>query len=151
MRGLPVSKLTRRWRRAVPTVLSLVALLSACEATVPSAVPPSMPTRFAILYNDDQFCPLAGGYDITFIIDPNAADPVLAVTDTGLIFRTRWPLGFTGGTEQDPVVRDASGQVVARDGERLALPQHGLPNLHGHSVCFGGDSIWVLSEAVPRI
>jgi hypothetical protein len=139
------------WRRAAPTVLLLVALVSACDVTAPPIASPAALTRFAILYNEDQFCPLAGGYDITFVINPNGSEPVVGVSDTGLTFRTRWPPGFVGGTEQDPVVLDASGQVVARDGERLALPALGLPNLHGHTVCFGGDSIWVLSNAVPRV
>lgn len=99
--------------------------------------------RFLLLVNRDGFCPTGGGNDVTFRIDPAASEPVTALGSDGRTLHVRWPVGFYGGTTTDPVVRDAYGRVVARDGEQLNNPQEGFPDLHGYSACFGGDTLWI--------
>jgi hypothetical protein len=79
-------------------------------------------------------------------IDPAAADPVWAMADTGDRLRTFWGPGFHAGTSPGPVVYDAHGVVVARDGTRIDIPELGWPNLAGYFVCPSTDAIYVLSE-----
>ncbi|MBA2380628.1 MAG: hypothetical protein H0V73_00830 [Chloroflexi bacterium] len=105
--------------------------------------------RFLLLVDRDGFCPAGGGADVTFRIDPAAPEPVSAVRDDGRIMHVRWPVGFYGGTALDPVVLDAAGQIVARDGERLIRPPNGaFSDLHGHSACFGGDTLWIQDQKI---
>ena len=73
---------------------------------------------------------------MTFHIDPAAAEPVSAMTDTGVRLVTYWPAGFIGGA----AVRDAAGTVVVSDGDVL---QAGQP-LHGYPVCLAPTSIYVM-------
>ena len=136
----------------VIVAISLCATLIACDGpAVPSAEPPSSSAvGFRLLYNPDGFCPLAGGSGVTIVIDPLAGQPVIAITDDGRTLLVRWPPGFVGGTAEDPVVRDASGYVVARNGERLTWPHEGFPNLHGYFVCDGGDALWIVTKTLPR-
>ena len=126
----------------------MAVLLSGCNEHVPptASTASSLVATFALRYNTDQFCPAAGGFDFTFRIDPLAAEAVIAIADNGMIAQVRWPTGFTGGTPDDPVVRDSVGRVVARDGERVIRPPQDYPNLHGYSVCFSGDSVWVMNQ-----
>jgi len=108
--------------------------------------PTALPIR--ILLFDGGSCPLAGlPRRLTFQIDAAAAEQVAALDETATLYRVWWPEGFRGGTSADPVVRDPRGLIVARDGEILTAPDDGFPNLHGYSVCSGGDgvgaAIWV--------
>ena len=100
------------------------------------------PAEFSIAYSYGV-CPLMGAQRVTFRIEPEAPDPVLAVDRRGATMHVFWSPGFVPGTLDDPVVRDPAGQVVARDGERLTVPPTGFPKLHGYAVCFG-DGIYVL-------
>jgi hypothetical protein len=115
------------------------------SVVVPS--PTVLPIR--ILLFDGGSCPLAGFSSprMTFRIDPTASNQVVALDAEGGQIRVWWPEGLRGGTSEDPVVRDPRGLVVARDGEVLTVPADDFPNLHGYSVCSGGDgvgdAIWV--------
>jgi hypothetical protein len=96
---------------------------------------------------DGKGCPLAGAEDVTFRIEPGEAEPVMVVADDGMAMHVQWPPGFVAGTADDPVVRDPTGHIVARDGQRLVAPAKGAPKLPGGwPVCFGGGSIWVLDH-----
>jgi hypothetical protein len=87
-------------------------------------------------------CPLAGfPRRLTFRIDAGAAEQVVALDETATQYRIWWPTGFRGGTSDDPVVRDPRGLVVLRHGEVLIVPDKGFPNLHGYSICSGGDDV----------
>ncbi len=127
--------------------LVIVIVLSACEELV---LPSSGPT-FAILHApSEEPCMLAGAFDVTFRIDPDAAEPVTVVSDEGVPWHVHWAQGFVAGTAEDPVVRDPLGMVVARDGQRLMVPAEGFPKLPGGwPVCFGDGSIWVQRYALP--
>jgi hypothetical protein len=83
---------------------------------------------------------------VTFRIDPTAAEQVTAVTNLGGRLLTYWAAGFRGGTAADPVVWDPAGNVVARDGEQLAIPVGAWPRLHGHFVCPSTDALYVLDK-----
>lgn len=91
-------------------------------------------------------CPLVGfpSGEMTFRIDPAAAEQVVAIASNGTPYHVWWSEGFTGGSVADPVVRDPAGEVVARDGEVLSIPDQGSPRLHGYMVCASSDSIYVL-------
>ena len=133
------------WRAIIWAILA--ALLSACGESVPPSTSPA--ATFALLYNSaNQFCPFAQAHDLTFRIEPYAGEPVVAIMDNGIATHVRWARGFVAGTFDDPVVRDPAGQVVARNGETLLAPPNGFPDLHGYSVCFGGDTIYVLDHTV---
>lgn len=125
---------------------------SGCDfSSVVTPSPAAVPIR--ILVFDGNFCHAAGfPHRLTFRIDAGAADQVVAIDETEMTYRVWWPDGFRGGTSEDPVVRDRRGLVVARDGEVLAIPVDGFPNLHGYSVCSGcdqvGAAIWVQSQAI---
>ncbi|MEK6720256.1 MAG: hypothetical protein AABZ33_06235 [Chloroflexota bacterium] len=84
----------------------------------------------------------------TIRIDPTAVDQVWAITDGGVRLWTSWAPGFRGGSAGDPVIRDPAGEVVARDGELVALPDGDWPRLHGYFVCPSPDAIYVL-RATP--
>jgi len=77
---------------------------------------------------------------MTFHIDPAAAEPVSAMTDTGVSLETSWPPGFTAG---EGAVRDATGTVVVTDGDQI----QGGQELHGYFVCLGPTALWVM---LPR-
>jgi hypothetical protein len=83
---------------------------------------------------------------VTFRIDPTAAEPVTAVTNLGARLLTYWAAGFRGGTAADPAVWDPAGNVVARDGEQLAIPVGAWPRLHGHFVCPSTNALYVLDK-----
>ena len=129
-------------RRRVATVLLLAAVaLAGCDFS--SAVTtPSTAVPIRLLLFDGGTCLLAGfPARLTFRIDAAATEPVTAIDETAMTYRVWWPEGFRGGTADDPVVRDRAGLVVARNGEVLAVPVRGFPNLHGYSVCSGGDQV----------
>ena len=126
----------------------LIALgLSGCDEPAVPAVGPAATLRLQTF--DGKSCPLVGVEDVTFRIEPDAADPVTVVAHDGMVMHVRWPPGFVAGTAKDPVVRDPTGHVVARDGQRLVAPAKGFPKLPGGwPVCFGGGSIWVQDHPV---
>ena len=73
---------------------------------------------------------------MTFHIDPAAAEPVSATTDTGVTLVTYWPAGFTA----DDAVRDAAGNVVVTEGKVL---EAGQP-LDGFYVCLAPTNLYVM-------
>ena len=81
---------------------------------------------------------------LTFRIDPAATEQVTAVSDTGVQLMTYWSAGFVPGTTAERVVRDPAGQVVARDGEVLTVPEAAFPELHGYFVCLNPTKLYVL-------
>ncbi len=83
---------------------------------------------------------------LTFRIDPAAAEPVSAVSDTGRELQTFWVPGFEPGSVTERVVRDPDGQVVARDGEVLDVPPTVAPELHGYPVCLTPTTLHVMLE-----
>ena len=84
---------------------------------------------------------------VTFRIDPAAAEQVSALADTGAALRTFWSADFRGGPGGDRVVLDAAGAVVAGDGEVLVInPPDARPRLHGHFVCPAPDALYILAE-----
>lgn len=137
--------MSRRWLTATVVIAGLAALVYVVFQTVILTTASSEPT-FALSYNEDGFCPAAGGSDLTFRIDPYAGEPVMAVTADGRVRHVKWPSGFVAGSFDDPVVRDSAGTVVARDGERLTYRPGRNTDLHRYAVCFGGETIWVLNE-----
>ncbi len=145
----------------------LAAALAACGATTPSPSPTSTPgptnaptstpggsadpskTIVLRLAQANTACD-AIGVDyrkVTFRIDPSASDQVTAIADTGKALSTYWVAGFQPGTAAERVIRDPAGQVVATDGEVLAIPEGAWPNLHGHMVCPTPDALYVLLVA----
>jgi hypothetical protein len=82
--------------------------------------------------------------NVTFHIDPTAAEQVSATTDTGKVLLTYWSAGFRPGTAAERVVRDPAGQVVVTDGQVLPIPQADWPRLHGYFVCPAPDALYVL-------
>ena len=136
-------------------ILLVVACLAlwACagSSTGPSASPPATtapssaatgaPSSAAIVLHvtpADLGCDSIGiDYKTkTFHIDPAAAEPGSAMTDTGVSLVTHWPPGFTASD----AVRDAAGNVVATEGEVL---QGGQP-LHGYYVCLAPTKLYVM-------
>ena len=85
--------------------------------------------------------------ELTIRIDPTAAEQVWAVAEDGTRLHVWWLEDFTGGSADDPLVRDSAGRVVARDGEILTIPGQGAghPELQGHRVCTGSGSLYVIS------
>ena len=132
--------------RAVAWLVVLIVLSACDESVLPSPAP-----TFAILYAPSaEPCMLAGSFNVTFRIDPDAAEPVTVVSDRGVPWHVHWAQGFVAGTAEDPVVLDPLGRVVARDGWRLVAPFEGFPKLPGGwPVCFGDGSIWVQRYALP--
>ncbi len=112
--------------------------LAGCASPAPSPSPTE--ASIQLRFMADEFCPGAAvPLPLTFRIDSAADEDVIAVTANGTRYHVWWSEGFRGGPATDPVVRDPSGQVVAKDGEVL----RGY-TLHGHAVCATGDSIYVL-------
>ena len=82
--------------------------------------------------------------EVTFQINPAAAEQVTALTDTGTVLQTFWSAEFDGGSATERVVLDPAGEVVATDGEVLAIPEGAFPRLHGYFVCPSPDALYVL-------
>ena len=130
--------------------IALGALVAACGLPGATTSPesPAVPTGAAIQLR--QAPPNLGcdtvGVDyrqVTFEIDPAAADPVTALTDTGKVLRTFWSADFRGSAA-DKTVLDPTGAVVAADGEVLAIPEGAFPRLHGYFVCPSSDTLYIL-------
>src|SRR5262245_64219905 len=56
---------------------------------------------------------------MTFHIDPNAVDPVIALTNEAVTLKTFWSPGFVPGADAERLIRDMTGKVVVRDGDPL--------------------------------
>jgi hypothetical protein len=82
--------------------------------------------------------------EVTFKIDPGAADPVTAIANTGTVLRTFWAAGFIAGAP-NKVVLDQFGGVVVTDGDKLAIPEGTFPRLKGYFVCPSPDALYVLA------
>lgn len=129
--------------------IALAALVAACGSTTPTTVPGSSGEPGAAIQLRQAPPNLACdtiGVDyrqVTFEIDPAAADPVTALTDTGMVLRTFWSADFRSSAA-DKTVLDPTGAVVASDGEVLAIPDEARPRLHGHFVCPSSDTLYIL-------
>jgi hypothetical protein len=77
---------------------------------------------------------------VTFHIDPAAAEPVVATTNTGVSLVTYWASGFQLGPGPDRVVRDPARQVVVSDGDVWGTDKQ----LSGYFACFGTTSLYVV-------
>lgn len=148
-------------RRAPILLVSLLlasAALIACgggaspsptPSATPSPVPSASPGGPGFALNES---PAGLGCDamrppydeIVFRIDPEADEPITAIADTGAVLKTYWSAGFVGGTADDPVVRDAAGEVVVSDGDTLVIPEAEWPRLSGYFVCPSNDAVYVL-------
>ena len=129
--------------------------LSACTAgssssatassSAPSTVATAAPSSASVVLHETPAnlgCDAIGiDYKtMTFHIDPAAAEQVSAMTDTGVSLVTYWPAGFTSG---NGAVRDATGDVVASDGEVLQSGKQ----LPGYDVCLAPTKLYVV---LPR-
>jgi hypothetical protein len=81
---------------------------------------------------------------LTIRVDPAAVDQVTALTDDNAPLKTFWSAGFVGGPLDEPVVFDPDGNVVAREGEIVVIPDGQWPRLHGYFVCPSADAVYVL-------
>ena len=145
-------------RRSISLLLlsfALVACASPGTSTPSPSTPPSAdPSPSAAASTSIELHRVAGdlgcdtiGIDytsLTFHIDPAAADQVTALTNKGVALKTYWANGFQPGSDAERVIRDASGQVVVRDGDPLLVPAAAYPRLAGHFVCLSPDAIYVL-------
>ncbi len=77
---------------------------------------------------------------VTFHIDPAAADPVVATTDTGVSLVTYWAAGLQLAPGPDRVVRDPTGKAVVSDGDVWGTDKQ----LAGYFACFGTTSLYVV-------
>ena len=73
--------------------------------------------------------------------DPEA---VRATTDLGKTLRTYWADTLLLGPDDDSVIRDVEGRLVAADGDVIANPERGWPRLRGSFVCLGENALWVM-------
>ena len=83
--------------------------------------------------------------EVTFQIDPAAAEQVTALASTGTVLHTFWAAGFRGGSADDKTVLDPTGAVVATDGDKLAIPAGAFPRLNGYFVCPSPDALYILA------
>ena len=81
-----------------------------------------------------------------FHLDPDAADPVWAIADTGARLRVEWGSEFRGLVGPPPVIVDGAGLVVVREGTPGAQPDRGWPSLGDHFVCPGPDTLYVFND-----
>jgi hypothetical protein len=83
---------------------------------------------------------------MTFKIDPNATEQVVAVANTGTQLLTYWSSGFRAGTDSAGklAILDPAGKVVVSDGQVLDKPAAAYPRLAGYFVCLGPTAIYVL-------
>lgn len=147
--------------RPVPwlAVVTALATLAACggpastatptEPSAPSATPVASAPAGTIQLN---MAPANLGCDamgvpyrsLTIRVDPAAADQVTGLTDDNAPLKTFWSAGFVGGPLDDPAVLDPDGNVVARDGEIVVIPDGQWPRLHGYFVCPSADAVYIL-------
>lgn len=134
-------------------VALFVAGCAAGDPTTPSAsaVPVSAPASGAVIALQpapaDLGCDTIGvDYrEVTFHVDPTAAEQVTAIASTGTTLDTFWAVGFRGGSSVDKTVLDPTGVVVVTDGEKLAIPAGAFPRLKGYFVCPSPDALYILA------
>jgi hypothetical protein len=125
-------------RVGLVAIASVAVLACASPAVTPPATSAPLQLRFLM---DERSCPAAAvPLPLTFRINVAADEDIVAVAANGATLHVSWSREFHGGTALEPVVRDSSGQVVARDGEVIETM-----TLHGHPVCAGSDEIYVLA------
>jgi hypothetical protein len=83
---------------------------------------------------------------VVFRVGDAAPGEVIARANTGVDLKTFWPAGFSAAAGPPAAVKDASGAIVATDGEQLATPPRALPRLHGYLVCPGPQTIYVVPD-----
>jgi hypothetical protein len=140
---------------ALAGILAVAAVAcSGGASTAPTATPGGSPTAApgALVLDrvpDATACDAIGvDYtSVTFHIDITATPQIWAVADTGTSLLVRWVSAFAAGPGTEPTVVDGSGAVVLEEGDTLDLPEAGWPDLHGHMVCPGPNSLTVLDEA----
>ena len=128
--------------------IALAALVAACGSPTPTTAPasPDAPIQLRQAPADLGCDAMGVPYrEVMFRIDPAALEHVSAVTDTGAILRTFWSAGFRGGPAADKAVVGPAGEVVAGDGDVLAIPQGAWPRLHGYFVCPSPDALYILA------
>jgi hypothetical protein len=84
---------------------------------------------------------------VKFIITPG--EPVTAEFDNGLVVPTEWDEGFVPDPLGERLIRDRAGNVVARDGQIIAIPERDWPTLLGHLVCISLNVVWIFDEGPP--
>lgn len=91
--------------------IAIGAVVAACGQPTPTTWPesPAVSPGSAIQLRqapDNLGCDTIGvDYrEVTFQIDPAAADPVTAVADTGTALRTFWSVGFQGSATEKAVL-----------------------------------------------
>lgn len=151
MMGNVVMRTSRSALHFLAAVVFAGILVGACgPAPAGSTAPPSAVVSTILL----REAPANLGCDAmgvpyrsaTIRIDASAAEQVWAETDTGTRLDMFWARGFAGGPGSEPVVVDPEGQVVARDGEQIAIPDGAWPRLHGYFVCPSSTAIYVLLQ-----
>jgi len=122
---------------------------SAGPAQSPTAGSPSPSTRpIALRQAPANLGCDAIGVDytrMTFRIDPNAAEQVVAVTETNGQLLTYWSTGFRQAPTGERAIVDATGKVVVTDGQVLEKPAAANPRLAGYFVCLATNAIYVLA------
>ena len=143
-------------KTTIPLAILAMAVLTACAATPPppTAAPPSVAVPSALALNRapaDIGCDSIGWPDevepfgsLTFRIDPAAADPVVAVSDTGVTLETLWVPGFEAGPASERVIQGPDGQVVVRDGDVLTLVPGQNAELNGYPLCITPTTLYVM-------
>jgi len=86
--------------------------------------------------DDDPF------HTVTFHIDAFSAEPVFAVSDSGIKLQVVWVTGFEGSAT-DNVVFAPTGEVAARDGEVVEIPVGAYPDVRGWPFCLSPKRIIV--------
>jgi hypothetical protein len=82
-------------------------------------------------------------------IDPSVAKPVWAIADTRARLRVVWGANDRGIAGTEPVVVDAFGRALARDGTRIEIPDGAWPSLNGRFVCPGPDAVYITDQPAP--
>jgi hypothetical protein len=123
---------------------------SQSPSTTPSQAPASHSARpITLRQTPDNLGCDAIGVDytrMTFHIDPDATEQVVAVTDTNVQLLTSWPAGFRQAPGGEPAIVDGSGRVVATDGQVLEKAAADATRLAGYFVCLGPSEIYVLMQ-----
>ena len=128
--------------------IALTALVAACGSGTPTTAPASAEATIQLQQAPaDLGCDAMGVpyREVTFRIDPAAAEQVSAVADTGAILRTFWSVGFRGGPASEKSVIGPAGAAVATDGDVLAIPQGAWPRLDGYFVCPSPAALYILA------
>ena len=85
-----------------------------------------------------------------FHLDPGASEPVWAIADTGTRLRVEWGSEFRGLVGPPPVIVDAEGLVVVREGTAGANPDGAWPSIGDHFLCTGAETLYVFNEPLGR-